>query len=134
MIRGEQAAVASGVRTLRLMAGVTVSEFASMTGRSVEWLIALEAGTLPFVSEKQLANLTGELCNLIRRRHASGGVTGAILGHLREDVGLSLEAAAAAADTTPSYLRKVEAGTFISSRSYVARVTKALVGVPEVAR
>jgi len=52
--------------------------------------------------------------------------TGASLRHLRKLAGLTLEQTAAVANTSVSYLSKVETGRLIPSNAYVAQVAAAL--------
>lgn len=60
-------AVAAGmsIRTVRELAGLTLSEAAALTGRSAGYLSQVETGKAENVTEKYVANTIGRLCAFI---------------------------------------------------------------------
>lgn len=62
-----KSAVAAGqsLRTVRELAGLTLSEAAEITGRSPGYLSQVENGKASNVSDKYVANTMGRLCDYI---------------------------------------------------------------------
>ncbi len=60
-------AIAAGqsIRTIRELAGLTLAEAATITGRSPGYLSQVETGKAPNVTEKYVANTIGRLADYI---------------------------------------------------------------------
>lgn len=54
--------VGQSIRAVRELAGLSLTEAATLTGRSAERLAQVEAGTATNVSSKYVANTIGALC------------------------------------------------------------------------